>query len=146
MSSTVTISFSLSTTNAAVPLGFEAWVDDQKFFDTDHVQLDQPIQIEIADDDTDHELRLIMKNKTADHTKVDLAGNIISDARLVITDLLFDDIALGHLFTKHAIYTHDQNAQLPTPVQDKFYGEIGCNGTVSLKFTTPMYLWFLEHM
>jgi hypothetical protein len=146
MSSTVTISFVLGTTNAVVPLGFEAWVDGLKFFDTDHVQLDQPIQIEIADDDAKHELRLVMKNKILDHTQVDLAGNIISDARLVITNLAFEDIALGHLFTKHAIYTHDQNAQLPTPVQDKFYGEMGCNGTVSLKFTTPVYLWLLERM
>jgi hypothetical protein len=146
MSSTATISFVLGTTNAVVPLGFEAWVDDLKFFDTDHVQLDQPIQIEIADDDAEHELRLVMKNKLSDHTKVDLSGNIISDARLVITNLAFDDIDLGQLITEHAIYTHDQNAQLPTPVQDKFYGEMGCNGTVSLKFATPVYLWLLEHM
>jgi hypothetical protein len=146
MSSTVTISFGLGTTNAVVPLGFEAWVDNQKFFDTDHVQSDQPIQIEIADDDAEHELRLVMKNKIPDHTQVDLAGNIISDARLAITDLAFDNIDLGQLFTENAVYTHDQNGQLPTPVQDKFYSEMGCNGVVSLKFTTPVYLWLLEHM
>lgn len=146
MSSTVIISCRLGTTNAVVPLGFEAWVDDQKFFDTDHVQSDQPIQIEIADDDAEHELRLVMKNKRSDHTQVDSAGNIISDARLVITDLAFDEIALGQLVADHAVYIHDQNAQLPIPVQDKFYSEMGCNGTVSLKFTTPVYLWLLEHM
>ena len=146
MSSTVTISFRLGTTNTAVPLGFEAWVDNQKFFNTDHVQVDQPIQIEITDDDAEHELCLVMKNKLSDHTKVDLDGNIISDARLVITGLAFDDIELGQLITNHAVYTHDQNAQLPTPVQDKFYSEMGCNGTVSLKFAAPVYLWLLEHM
>jgi hypothetical protein len=146
MSSTVIISFSLGTTNTAVPLGFEAWVNNQKFFDTDHVQSNQPIRIEIADDDAEHELRLAMKNKLSDHTQVDSAGNVISDARLIVTDLSFDDIDLGHLFTEHAVYVHDQNAQLPTPVQDKFYTEMGCNGTVSLKFTSPVYLWLLEHM
>jgi hypothetical protein len=146
VSSTVTISFVLNTTDTTVPLGFEAWVNNQKFFDTDHVQSSQPILIEIADDDAEHELRLVMKNKILDHTKVDLAGNIISDARLVITDLAFENIDLGHLFTEHAVYAHDQNAQLPTPVQDKFYSEMGCNGTVSLKFTTPLYLWLLEHI
>jgi hypothetical protein len=146
MSSTVIISFRLGTTNATVPLGFEAWVDNLKFFDTDHVQLDQRIQIEIADDDSEHELCLVMKNKITDHTKVDQAGNIISDARLKINDLSFDDIDLGQLITEHAVYTHDQNAQLSTPVQDKFYSEMGCNGTVSLKFTTPVYLWLLQHM
>jgi hypothetical protein len=146
MSGTATISFVLGTTNTAVPLGFEAWVDNLKFFDTDHVQSDQPIQIEIADDDADHELRFVMKNKLLDHTQVDSDGNIISDARLVITNLAFDDIDLEQLFTEHAVYAHDQNAQLPTPVQDKFYSEMGCNGTVSLKFATPVYLWLLEHM
>jgi len=146
MSNLVAISFALDTTNATVPLGFEAWIDDNKFYDTEHVQSNQKIQIEISADAAEHELCLVLKNKIQDHTKVDQEGNIISDARLVITDLNFDEIALGQLVTAHAVYTHDQNAQLPTPVQDKFYGEIGCNGTVSLKFTTPVYLWLLEHM
>jgi hypothetical protein len=146
MSNLVAISFVLDTTDASVPLGFEAWVDDNKFYDTDHVQANQKIQIEIADDDAEHELCLVLKNKIQDHTKIDLEGNIISDASLVITDLAFDEIALGQLVIEHAVYTHDQNAQLPTPVQDEFYGEMGCNGTVSLKFSSPVYLWLLEHM
>jgi hypothetical protein len=146
MSNLVTISFVLGTTDASVPLGFEAWIDNNKFYNTEHVQSPQQITVEIADDDAERELRLVLKNKIPDHTKVDPAGNIISDARVVITDLNFDDIALGHLFIKHAVYTHDQNSQLLTPVQDKFYGEMGCNGTVSLKFAAPVYLWLLEHM
>jgi hypothetical protein len=146
MSNLVAISFVLDTTDATIPLGFEAWIDNKKFYDTAHVQANQKIQIEIADDDAEHELRLVLKNKMSDHTKVDQIGNIISDARLVITDLNFDEIALGQLIIDHAVYTHDQNAQLPTFIQDKFYGEIGCNGTVSLKFTAPVYLWLLEHM
>ena len=27
-----------------------------------------------------------------------------------------------------------------------FFGNMGCNGYVSLKFATPIYLWLLEHM
>jgi hypothetical protein len=146
VSDTLTISFRLGTTNAVVPLGFEAWVNNQKFFDTNHVQLDQQIQIEIADNNAEHKLCLVMKNKISDHTQVDQSGNIISDARLTINDLAFDEINLGHLITEQAVYTHDQNGQLSIPVQDKFYSEMGCNGTVSLKFSTPVYLWLLEHM
>ena len=146
MSNLVPISFVLDTTDATIPLGFEAWINNKKFYDTEHVQSSQQITVEVADDDAEQELRLVLKNKMSDHTKVDLTGNIISDARLVITDLAFDEISLGQLVIDHAVYTHDQNAQLPTLVQDKFYGEIGCNGTVSLKFTTPVYLWLLEHM
>ena len=146
MSNLFSISFVLDTTDASVPLGFEAWIDNNKFYDTEHVQSPQQITVEIADDDAEHELRLVLKNKIQDHTKVDQEGNIISDARLVITDLNFDDIRLGHMVTEQAVYTHDQNSQLSTPVQDKFYSEMGCNGTVSLKFATPLYLWLLEHM
>jgi hypothetical protein len=146
MSNLVAISFVLDTTDATVPLGFEAWIDNKKFYDTEHVQAKQKIQIEIVEDDAEHELCFVLKNKIQDHTKVDMVGNIISDARLVITDLDFDEIKLGHMVSEQAVYTHDQNAQLPTPVQAKFYSEMGCNGAVSLKFATPLYLWLLEHM
>jgi hypothetical protein len=145
MSNTVTISCILNTTDPAATLGFEAWVDDIKFVDTDHVQAQQPIVIEIDDDDGEHELKFILKNKTSDHTQVDEAGNIVSDARLIIADLAFDEIQLGHMVTEQAVYSHDFNGTEKS-IQAKFYGEIGCNGTVSLKFSTPMYLWLLEHM
>ena len=76
---------------------------------------------------------------------IDEAGNIISDAKLTVTNVAFDDIQLGHMLTEKATYAHDFNG---TGVmgQHKFYGEMGCNGTVSLKFSTPIYLWLLEHM
>jgi hypothetical protein len=86
-----------------------------------------------------------MKNKTSDHTKVDSDGNIVADARLTITDLSFDEISLGHMVTEQAVYTHDFNGTSAI-IQDQFYHELGCNGTVSLKFNTPIYLWLLEHM
>jgi hypothetical protein len=146
MSNTVTISCTLNTTNPNAALGFEAWVDDQQFFETDHVQVQQPVVIEIPDDDGEHELRFVLKNKTLDHTQIDEAGNIISDARLIVTDLAVDEIQLGHMVTEQSIYTHSQNTHFHATVEEKFYGDMGCNGTVSLKFTTPMYLWLLEHM
>ena len=140
-----TISFNIDTTNSAAALGFEAWVDNQRFFDSDHVQAQQKVIIEIADDDGEHELRFVLKKKTIGHTQLDAVGNIVSDARLIVTDLAFDEIKLGHMVTEQAIYTHDVNGT-QQEIQDKFYGEMGCNGTVSLKFTTPIYLWLLEHM
>jgi hypothetical protein len=145
MSNTVTISCTVDTTNPDASLGFEAWVDDQKFFDSNHVQARQPIVIEIADNDSEHELRFVLKNKTSNHTQIDDTGNIIADARLIVTELAFDEIQLGHMVTEQAVYAHDFNGtgQL---TQNEFYGEMGCNGTVSFKFTTPIYLWLLEHM
>ena len=145
MASTVTITFNIDTTDASVPLGFEAWIDNHKFFESDHVNALEQISTQLSDDSGNHELRLVMKNKTVDHTKIDEAGNIISDARLVITDLAFDEIPLGHVFTEQAVYAHDLNGS-STMSDHKFYGEIGCNGVVSLKFATPLYLWLLEHL
>jgi hypothetical protein len=146
MSTTVTISCTLDTTTPDAALGFEAWVDDQKFFNTDHVQSQQQVFVEISDDDSEHELRFVLKNKTLDHTQIDEAGNIVSDAKLIITNLAFDEIQLGHLITEQSVYTHSQNTHFQSTVEEKFYSEMGCNGTVSLKFKTPMYLWLLENM
>jgi len=146
MTPTVTITFNLATTDATAELGFEAWINQRRFLDLDHVKDTQKITVELDDqDDAEHELRLVLKNKTTEHTQVDENGNIIADARLTITDLAFDEIKLGHLFAEQAVYTHNFNGTGET-TQDKFYGELGCNGTVSLKFSTPMYLWLLEHM
>jgi hypothetical protein len=69
----------------------------------------------------------------------------VSDAVLTIKDLAFDEIKLGHMLTELATYTHNFNGT-KEPVQEKFYGAMGCNGTVSLKFAAPVYLWLLENM
>jgi hypothetical protein len=97
MSFTVAISCILDTTNPAAELGFEAWIDEQKFVDIDHVQGEQAISMEMADEDGDHELRFVLKNKTDKHTQIDESGNIISDATLTVKDLAFDEIKLGHM-------------------------------------------------
>lgn len=141
----MSISCQIGTTNASATLGLEVWVDDQRFFDSDHVQTTEKITIEIADDEADHELRFVMKNKTSSHTQVNESGAIVADAVLTISTLSFDEILLGHMLVEQAVYTHDFNGSGPS-TQDKFYGEMGCNGTVSLKFSTPIYLWLLEHM
>jgi hypothetical protein len=146
MTPKLTITFNLVTTDATAELGFEAWINEHKFLDVDHVKETQPVTVEIDDQDgAEHELRLVLKNKTTAHTQVDEHGNIVADARLQITDVAFDEIRLGHMFVEQAVYTHDFNGTSKA-TEDKFYGELGCNGTVILKFTTPMYLWLLEHM
>ena len=144
MNNTTKISCTIGTTNPAVNLGLEIWLDDQQLFDTNHVN-DQQLEWSIRDDEADHELRFIMKNKTTDHTQVDENDKIIQDSRRTIQNLNFQEIKLGQLFFDRAIYTHDFNGT-GAITTEKFYGEMGCNGTVSLKFTTPIYIWLLENM
>jgi hypothetical protein len=135
----------ISSTDITVPLGMEIWLDDQKFFDRDHVDNAYPVEYEMPDDDGDHELRFVLKHKLSDHTQVDSDGNIVSDVTATVSDIRFDDIDCQYLTTKLAEYQHDFNGTDKTNTH-KFYGEMGCNGTVSLKFTTPIYLWLLENM
>jgi hypothetical protein len=145
MTNTIAISCTVDTTNPMATLGFELWVDKKMVFDTDHVKNKQQVLVEISDDEGEHELRFVMKNKTPNHTQIDEAGGIVSDARLIVTELAFDQIQLGYMVAEQAIYTHDFNGTEPM-TQTKFYSEMGCNGTVSLKFATPIYIWLLEHM
>jgi hypothetical protein len=144
MTNTV-ITFELNPSDPSAKLGFEAWVNDTKFVDIAHVQHNQFINIDLPDVDGDHELRFVLKDKIEKHTQIDEQGTIVSDATLTINDLAFDEIKLGHMLTQLATYTHDFNGT-KEPVTEKFYGEMGCNGTGSLKFATPVYLWLLENM
>ena len=136
---------SIATTNPDVPLGLEIWIDDRKLFDQDHVQESHRISTDFSDEDGEHELRLVLKNKLSEHTLVDAGNNIISDARISVSNIEFEGIALYQLVPDLAEYQHNFNGTGELSVH-KFYGELGCNGTVSLKFTTPIYLWLLEHM
>jgi hypothetical protein len=145
MTNTISISFELNTSDSQAELGFEAWVDDEKFVDIAHVQSQQLIKIDIDGADGEHTLELILKNKKATDTKIDDNGTIVSDATLSISDLAFDEIKLGHMVTQLATYIHNFNGTKEL-TQDQFYGEMGCNGVVSLGFTTPIYLWLLENM
>ena len=144
MNNTVKISCTIGTNDSTAELGLEIWLDDQQLFNTNNVT-DQTSEWQIIEDEADHELRFVMKNKITDHTKIDEHGKIIQDSRITIQNLCFDEIALGQVFVNHAEYTHDFNGTKDS-VTEKFYGEMGCNGTVSLKFTTPIYIWLLENM
>ena len=93
----------------------------------------------------EYQLQFTLKNKLPEHTKLDEHNNIVSDARLLIKNLSLNEIELRHVLTEQAIYTHDYNGTGPV-IQDKFFGEMGCNGTVSLAFTAPVYLWLLENI
>ena len=146
MINTVTITCTIGTTDAGAALGLEAWINNHKFFDCDHVTESHELSVDIDEiEGAEHELRFVLKNKLPEHTKIDEAGNIVSDARLTVTDIGVDAIDPGHMIVEQAVYTHNFNGT-GAQGQHKFYGEMGCNGTVSLKFTTPIYLWLLEHM
>ena len=143
---TATISFELDTTNPTAELGFEFWIDDTLVSDINHVKGPSHLEYRIPDDELEHQLKLVLKNKTWDHTKVDESGNIIEDACLSVTNIKFDDIELGQIFSELSEYHHQNNDPSGEKVVAKFYKDLGCNGYVVLNFSTPIYLWLLESM
>lgn len=145
MTATASFTCSISPTDSTVPLGLEIWFDQDLIFNTDHVDKNIDFEQIFSDDSGEHELRFILKNKLPEYTVVDEQGAIIKDACLTISDMAFEEITLGHTFIERAVYRHDFNGTQPE-IEDKFFGVMGCNGTVSLQFTTPIYLWLLEHM
>jgi hypothetical protein len=145
MKNTITVSCKIGTTDASASLGLEIWLDDLPIYNNNHVDCNQEVTYDLNDSDGEHELKFVLKNKTIDHTQINEAGEIIKDACLTITDVTFDDIALGHTFIEKATYTHDFNGT-QKEITENFYGSMGCNGTVKLAFTTPIYLWLLENM
>ena len=145
MTNTTTITGFIDSSDKKITLGTEVWIDNICVVNVEHVDRIVHFSHVLEEDNAEHELRIVMKHKTPDHTELDNAGNIIRDAMLSISDIKFDEIALGQVLLNKAVYTHDFNGSQP-PVDDKFFGDLGCNGTVSLKFTAPTYLWLLENM
>ena len=141
---TATLSFSLSATGPDLRL--VVVLDDTVIWD-DYPGI-EPVTVSHTFDDAperDHTLIFEMRGKLPEHTKIDENGEIIQDRCVSVTDLAFDGIALGHTVAEHAKYYHTNN-DATKPVVDSFYGLMGCNGRVEIKFFTPLYLWLLENM
>ena len=142
---TATVSFEVAPSDPSCPLGVEVWVDQQQIFNTEHLTAAATVQFDLEEDDGEHELRVVLKNKLPQHTKIDAEGNIVEDAVITVNCFEFDKIGVDQVVQEQAVYHHDFNGSA-APVQDQFYGSMGCNGTLSLKFSTPIYLWLLDHM
>lgn len=145
MSEQITLKFTVSATDYSVPLGLRVSLDGTVFYENAGVDSETQIQHQLSDDDGEHELTFELFGKQPEHTKIDDAGNIVSDAMLSISEIEIDEIDIDQITQFQAVYHHDVNGTQP-PQQDRFYGHMGCNGTVQLKFTTPVYLWLLENM
>ena len=144
---TETIAFTcqVQATNNTLALGLRVILDQVTIFENANVTENIQIQHEMSDADGEHELTFELFGKLPEHTKITDTGEILSDAMLEINNITLDEINIDQIFQSLAIYRHDFNGT-QAPADDKFYGSIGCNGTVTLKFTTPIYLWLLENM
>lgn len=138
------IQFDLSATG--LDLQVSVRLDDQEIWTGEPATDEKTVEIEFDDGkEQEHALEIEMRNKLPEHTKITDLGEILEDRVVKIRNIFIDDIELGYAFTNLAEYHHDHNGAGPT-VMDKFYGDMGCNGVVRLRFSSPVYLWLLENM
>ena len=139
----VEIQFDLTSTDYSAELAFGIALDEKTIVDIVHVDKPTPISLKIQTDNGEHELKFTMKNKASKHTIIDEYGKIIKDAFLKISNFTINDIELDDIFLERCKYHHDYNGS-HDPVVVKFYGEIGCNGTIVFLFKSPVYNWILD--
>lgn len=133
----------ITSTDTSQPVGFEIWIDNDRVLDLAHVDHATDFAHTMPDVDGDHVLKFVLKNKLPEHTKIDGENNIVADVCVNIEYVKFDDIDVTPIIMSNAEYEHDYNGTQSTTKQ-RFYGTMGCNGTVSVPFSTPIYLWVIE--
>jgi hypothetical protein len=142
----VRISLDVVNPSESHNIGIELRIDDVKFFDSIVAPGTHHIVHEFDEDETEHCLYIVMKGKTQTDTEIDDQGNIVNDAVIDIKNVSLDEINIDRLIHDLGQYIHDGNGAEPVQSIHRFYGHLGCNGRVQLKFACPVYLWFLENM
>ena len=138
-------SCNIQNSNNVSDIGIEVWLDEQKLFDQKISTGSHHVAFAFNEDEADHCLKFVMKNKTHDHTVLGSDGEIESDAIININNIMFDSINIDQIFSEQATYIHNHNGT-SEEIKTKFFGSMGCNGIVTLNFSTPFYMWLLEHI
>jgi hypothetical protein len=102
-----------------------------------------------------HSLDIAFLNKTVYDTKLDANGNIVKDLLLNIDSIEIDEIDIGSLKWTASNYTplypesykqHVLRTGQEIETELKNCVNLGWNGTWSLPFTSPFYIWLLENI
>jgi hypothetical protein len=141
----IDISFKVESSSPCAFL-LELVIDDQVLWQCDGLQSQQCVTVSMADsaEMQPHVLCLRMQGKTPNDTRLDADGHILQDTVIHVRDLTIDGMCVQHLLEARGCYRHDFNGS-GDEIQDQFFGVMGCNGTVTLEFSTPIFLWLLEN-
>jgi hypothetical protein len=124
----------------------EVHCNNKKISEYQALAVKQTVCVELDEDPADHVLRLVMRGKNQTHTVFDDQDQITDDVFIVIDRLEFEELDMREIFCQGQLcYTHSFNQNQPA-ILDEFYGLIGCNGTVDIKFFTPIFLWLNEYL
>jgi hypothetical protein len=140
------LNLEFSASSDCTDILIEIYLNKNKIFESTAQQQSQQVLCEIDESPADHTLTLVMSGKNQSHTVVNDKGEITSDIYFTINRLEFEDLDMQEVFCLgKECYTHSFNSDQPEFL-DEFYGIIGCNGTVNINFSTPIYLWLLDYL
>ena len=122
-------------------------INDQILLDVElgtRLEYEQTVELE---DDSNHQLTFTLYNKTKYDTVVK-DGVIEKDTLIKISNIELDDIDLTSMLSLNKelfYYEHDNNGTTQLE-KHTLYDTLGCNGTATINFTTPFYIWLLENL
>jgi len=122
-------------------------INDQTLLDVElgtRLEYEQTVELE---DDSNHQLTFTLHNKTKYDTVVK-DGVIEKDTLIKISNIELDDIDLTSMLSLNKelfYYEHDNNSTTQLE-KHTLYDTLGCNGTATINFTTPFYIWLLENL
>jgi len=102
--------------------------------------IDREIQLE---DEQSYTLNFTLHDKSKHDTEIDEQNNILKDTLVKIKKVEIDDIDITQMLSTNSdifYYRHDDGTI------DPFYDTMGVNGTSTVEFTTPFYVWLLENL
>lgn len=141
-----TFTFKALPTDSSAPLQLSVWINDVCCFEPTVIDKELVFSHNINDnEDREHNVRIVLSGKTDEHTKIDEHGNIVKDALIIFKNFEILGIDIDTVVHKEAKYRHNHNGH-SDEVEQTFSWAMGCNGTVEFKFTSPIYIWLLEHL
>ena len=126
---------------------FSVWLDDHVVVQSEIAgTAEQIVSFERRVDEGQHDLKIRLENKIDADTVIE-NGEVIKDMLLNIDDIIIDDISLGNLLWS-AEYVLDKPKTYKGQEIDHLDGcvNLGWNGTYTLKFNSPFYIWLLEKL
>jgi len=135
----------VNTNIPANPINLQILLDDAVMFNK-NITAEETVSFDFDEDDGKHTLKFLISDKNDTHVVRDADGNVLDSTELSITNMKFDEIDISNIIMVSPLeYRHNYNGNGEETV-DKFYGTAGCNGEITLNFSTPIYLWILENM
>lgn len=127
---------------------FSIWLDNNVIIQTEiSSEAPQTHKFTHTIDEGEHILRINLANKTDSDTLI-VDGNVDKDMLLNIDDITIDNISLGQLLWSESTFILDK----PHEYQGKEITQLdncvnlGWNGSYTLKFASPHYIWLLEKL